>query len=157
MKMKQAAEQFLTGRRIAVTGVSRTPKGHGSNTVYQRLRQRGYDVIAINPHTAVVAGDPCYPDLAAVPGRIDGVVIGTRPEHAEATMSECVALGIGSVWMHRALGAGSVSAAATALGRRHGITVIEGGCPCMFGAASDPGHKLLRAVLTPTHAVPREV
>ena len=42
--IKQAATGFLEHRRIAVTGVSRTPKGHGSNLVYQRLRQRGYEV-----------------------------------------------------------------------------------------------------------------
>lgn len=155
--MQQAAEQFLQGRRIAVTGVSRTPKDHGGNVVYQRLRERGYDVVAINPRADEVEGDPCYPDLASVPGHVDGVVIATRPERAEATVRECVELGIASVWMHRALGQGSVSTAATRLGRQHGITVIDGGCPCMFGPAADRGHRVLRAVLRPTHRVPRRV
>jgi hypothetical protein len=35
--------------RIAVTGVSRTPKDHGANVVYKRLCDRGYTVFAINP------------------------------------------------------------------------------------------------------------
>lgn len=39
-----AASEFLANKRIAVTGVSRTAAGHGSNVVYQRLRQRGYEV-----------------------------------------------------------------------------------------------------------------
>ena len=43
-KIKEAATEFLASKRIAVTGVSRTPQGHGSNVVYQRLRQRGYQV-----------------------------------------------------------------------------------------------------------------
>jgi len=43
--IKQATAQFLAGKRVAVTGVSRTPQGHGSNVVYQRLRQRGITVI----------------------------------------------------------------------------------------------------------------
>ena len=34
--MKEAASEFLANKRIAVTGVSRTPKGHGANVVYQR-------------------------------------------------------------------------------------------------------------------------
>ena len=42
--MKQAAAEFLAGKRVAVTGVSRKPQGHGSNAVYQRLRQREYQV-----------------------------------------------------------------------------------------------------------------
>ena len=39
--IKQAAAEFLANKRVAVTGVSRQPTGHGSNVVYQRLRQRG--------------------------------------------------------------------------------------------------------------------
>ena len=59
-------------------------------------------------------------------------------------MRECVDLGIRRVWMHRAFGRGSVSAEATAYGRQHGISVIDGGCPCMFEPTVDPGHKVMR-------------
>jgi predicted CoA-binding protein len=47
--INQAATDFLDNGRIAVTGVSREPKGHGSNAVYQRLRSRGYDVCTTPP------------------------------------------------------------------------------------------------------------
>src|SRR5512141_1035100 len=124
--IKDAASAFLANKRVAVTGVSRTPKDHGSNTVYKRLRDRGYEVFAVNPNADVVEGDPCYLDLKSIPGGVDAVVIGTRPEIAEDTMRECADLGITHVWMHRGPGAGSVSAAATEYGRRHGITVIGG-------------------------------
>ena len=140
----EAATEFLATTRIAVTGVSRTPKSHGSNTVYQRLRDRGYHVFAVNPNAQGVEGDPCYPDIRSIPGGVDAVVIGTRPDRAEATMRECADLGVTHVWMHRGPGAGSVSPAATEFGRAHGITVIDGGCPCMFGATSDFGHRLMR-------------
>ena len=49
-------------------------------------------------------------------------------------MRECAELGIDHVWMHRGPGGGSVSDTATRYGREHGISVIDGGCPCMFGA-----------------------
>jgi uncharacterized protein len=39
--MREAANEFLSHHRIAVTGVSRNPKGHGADYVYQRLRDRG--------------------------------------------------------------------------------------------------------------------
>lgn len=155
--MKEAASQFLARKRIAVTGVSRAPQGHGSNAVYQRLRARGYQVFAINPNADEVEGDPCYHDLKSVPGGVEAVVIATRPETAEAIMRECADLGIRHVWMHRAFGAGSVSAAATEYGRRHGITVIDGGCPLMFDPAADIGHKVMCFVLTRTGKVPRQV
>jgi len=155
--MKQAAAEFLSHHRIAVTGVSRTAKGHGGNVVYQRLRERGYEVVPINPNADRVEGDPCYPNLAAVPGPVDAVVIATSPAHAEATMRECADLGIGQVWMHRGPGPGSVSPAATQYGREHGITVIDGGCPCMFAPTADPGHRAIRGVMRVTGRLPRRV
>jgi predicted CoA-binding protein len=144
--IQEAAAAFLASKRVAVTGVSRTPKTHGSNNVYRRLRERGYQVFAVNPTAHQVEGDRTYQDLASIPGGVDAVVIGTRPQIAEDTMRECAELGIKQVWMHRGPGAGSVSDAATSYGRTHGITVIDGGCPLMFGPTADFGHKIMRLV-----------
>jgi predicted CoA-binding protein len=140
----EAASAFLAKKRVAVTGVSRTPKMHGSNNVYRRLRERGYDVFAVNPNAQEVEGDRSYPTLESIPGGVDAVVIGTRPEIADETMRECAELDITHVWMHRGPGAGSVSDTATEYGRQHGITVIDGGCPLMFAPTSDFGHRLMR-------------
>jgi predicted CoA-binding protein len=153
--IKEAADEFLAHKRIAVTGVSREPKSHGSNTVYKRLRERGYDVFAVNPNAKEVEGDRSYESLRSIPGGVEAVVIGTRPDRAEATMRECAELGIEHVWMHWGAGGSSVSEAATDYGRVKGITVIDGGCPCMFGPTSDFGHKVLRRVLA--GRVPKEV
>lgn len=157
MKIKEAAAQFLSSSRIAVTGVSRTPEGHGANVVYKRLRDRGYEVFAINPNADAVEGDPCHRNLASIPGGVDAVVIGTAPAHAEDTVRECVELGIRRVWMHRSFGGGSVSSAAAGYGRQHGLTVIEGGCPLMFDPTADGFHKAMCGVLKLTGKVPREV
>src|SRR5919197_1867880 len=152
--IKEAATEFLANKRVAVTGVSRKPQGHGSNIVYQRLRERGYQVFAVNPNAIEIDGQPCYPDLKSIPGGVEAVVIGTRPETAETTMRECADLGIRHVWMHRSVGVGSVSDAAAAYGRQHGIQVIAGGCPLMFEPTADPGHKAMRFVFTLTGKVP---
>ncbi len=142
--MKEAASAFLANKRIAVTGVSRKPTDHGSNRVFKRLRDRGYEVFAVNPRADEVEGAPSYHDLKSIPGGVDAVVIATAPDKAEATMRECAELGIKQVWMHRSYGQGSVSDAATAYGRSHGITVIDGGCPLMFEPTADFGHKVMR-------------
>jgi predicted CoA-binding protein len=155
--IKDAAAEFLANRRVAVTGVSRDPKNHGSNVVYTRLRERGYEVFAVNPNADSVEGDPSYHDLRSIPGGVDAVVIGTRPEIADETMRECADLGIKHVWMHRAFGIGSYSKAAAAYGREQGIAVIDGGCPCMFDPTADLGHKAMRVVFTLKGSVPREV
>jgi predicted CoA-binding protein len=145
--LKEAASEFLAQKRIAVTGVSRKPREHGSNSVFKRLRDRGYEVFAVNPHADTVEGARCYHNLRSIPGGVDAVVIATAPDKAEGTMRECAELGIARVWMHRGYGQGSVSAAATAYGRQHGITVIDGGCPLMFDPVADFGHKIMRLVV----------
>lgn len=152
---KQAAKRFLACERIAVTGVSRTPGSHGGNTVYRRLRDRGYTVFAVNPNADEVEGDAAFHHLADIPGGVDAVVMATRPEHVEGSMRECVELGITQAWMHRAFGEGSVNDEATAYGREHGVTVIDGGCPLMYEPASDPAHKLIKLVCS--RKVPKQV
>ena len=65
MDVRLAAEAFLANKRIAVTGVSRRPEGHGGNVVHRRLRERGYELFAVNPNPDTVEGDPCFTDLTA--------------------------------------------------------------------------------------------
>lgn len=154
---KEAAADFLAQGRIAVTGVSRSGGNHSGNAIYLRFRDRGYEVAAVNPNADEVEGDPCYDDLASVPDGVDAVVIATSPDRAEATVRECIELDIGHVWMHHGPAASSVSPEAVALARSHGIEVIDGGCPLMFGPTADGGHKFMRVLLTPFGRVPRRV
>jgi len=156
LAIKDAAAEFLAHKRIAVTGVSRTPGDHGSNIVYRRLRDRGYEVFAINPNAPEVEGDRCFPDLKSIPGGVEAVMIATRPERALGTMREAADLGVRHVWMHRSVGVGSVSREAASWGRQQGMRVIDGGCPLMFDPTADPGHKIMRPLLTLTGKVPRQ-
>ncbi len=147
MPTVDAVKDFLAQRRIAVAGVSRRDAGHGGNVVYKRLRERGYDVFAVNPNAETVEGDRCYHDLASIPGGVEAVVIATASAESEAVIRDCARLGIRRAWLHRAFGAGSVSDAAVALGRQSGMTVIAGGCPLMFEPTADFGHKCIRWIL----------
>ena len=153
--LADAAAAFLANRRIAVTGVSRTPGSHGANVVYRRLKERGFDVFAINPNAETVEGDPAYRDLRSVPGGVDAVVIATKPERAIETMRECAALGIRHAWMHKGIAGSSVSSEATAWGRARGIHVIDGACPLMFDPAADLAHKAMRGLLSLSGKLPR--
>ena len=154
----EAASEFLSQKRIAVAGVSRRPQGHGANIVYRRLRERGYEVFPVNPHADTVEGDRSYRDVGSIPGGVDAVVIGTGRAAAESVMRECHAFGIRRVRMHRSFGAGSVSEPAAEYGRQNGITVIAGGCPLMFGPASDLGHRGMCWILNHLMgAIPKQV
>jgi uncharacterized protein len=145
--LKEAAAEFLSHQRIAVTGVSRTPKTHGGNIIYKRLRSRGYDVFAVNPNADEIEGDKCYHALRDIPGGVDAVVLATSPEHTNDTIRECAELGIKYVWQHGPVfGEGSVCNEATTYGREHGMLVIDGGCPLMFRPTADLGHRVMRAM-----------
>jgi hypothetical protein len=152
--LADAAREFLAQKRIAVAGVSRDPNSV-ANLIYRTLRKGGREVFAVNPNAEQLEGGPCYPRLGAIPGGVDAVVIATRPEAAEQIVQDCVAAGIRRVWMHRSFGRGSVSTSATALGRNHGITVIDGACPMMYLEPVDFFHKCARWILSVTHHLPR--
>ncbi|MEN0128524.1 MAG: CoA-binding protein [Brevundimonas sp.] len=155
--IKAAAQTFLDARRIAVTGVSRAAANHGGNVVYTRLRELGYEVFAVNPNADTVEGDTAYPDLRAIPGGVEAVVVATRPEHALATVQQAADLGIAHVWMHRSIDRGSVDDEATRYGRERGLTVIDGGCPLMYGPDADRGHRVMCRLMSLTRRIPREV
>lgn len=59
--------------------------------------------------------------------------------------------------MHRPFGRGGVSNAAADPGRRHGITVIDGGCPLMFDPTADSAHRAMRFLFTRNGNVPKRV
>lgn len=151
---RQAVDEFLAGRRIAVAGVSRDSR-QPANAIYRKLRDAGYEVFAVNPATDRAEGAPCYPDLAAVPAKLDGVVAATPPAATETVMRQCRELGIPRVWMHRSFGGGSVSEAAVEVAKGGGITVLAGGCPMMFVRPVDPAHLCMRWVLKVTGGLPQ--
>jgi hypothetical protein len=123
-ELPKSVDEFLRGKRIAVAGVSRRP-GQAANAVFRKLRAGGYDVLPVNPNAGQVEGATCYPNLGAIPGSIDGVIVATRPEAAIELARQCGERGIRRVWFHRSFGAGSVSEAAVQECRSRGIDCIS--------------------------------
>ena len=146
--------EFLRGRRIAVAGVSRHP-GQAANAVYRKLRDSGYEAFPINPNASEVEGVRCYPDLGSVPEPIDGVVVATHPEVSVEMVRQCSERGVGRVWLHRSFGEGSVSEAAIRECETRGVQCIVGGCPLMYCAPVDFGHRCMRWWLRWQGRVPR--
>jgi uncharacterized protein len=142
----ESVAAFLSGKRIAVAGVSRTGQSAG-NPVLQKLRKSGYDAIPVNPHAAAIDGARCYPDLASIPGALDGVVIATHPNVSADVVRQAAARGVRTVWFHRSFGQGSVSDEALRECERLSLTAIVGGCPLMYCEPIDFGHRCMRTVL----------
>jgi len=151
-KIDALVQDFLSVKRIAVVGVSER-RDTGCNLAYTKFKDEGYEVSAVNPHISSFKGDPCYPNLKAIPQTPEAVFILTNPKVTEEIVHECVELGIKQVWMHCMMGTKpglaesmtSVSAEAVKLCKENGISVIPGACPNQFLKA-DFGHKLMKGL-----------
>jgi predicted CoA-binding protein len=146
-------EDFLGQKRIAVVGVS-DKRETGCNQAYRKFKEAGYTVSAVNPRLTTFEGDPCYPDLASIPQKPDGVFILTNPKVTEEIVQQCVDVGVGRVWMHCLMGTKpglassmtSVSQDAVRMCHENGITVIPGSCPNQF-LEPDFGHRMMRVIM----------
>ncbi len=118
---------FLAQHVIAVAGVSRGGQKFG-NRVFRNLKARGYQVYAINPHAAQVEGVDCYPDLRALPARVDGVVSVVPPEETEKLIRDAHAAGVPRIWMQP----GAESTAAVAQARSLAMSVVVGECIMLY-------------------------
>lgn len=144
MNLTEAARTFLDCERIAVAGVSSEDHDQPANLIYRKLRETGHRVFATNPKADRVEGDPCYPNLTALPEKPEAVVILTPAEVTPTVVDECIDLDIHQVWMHRGFGPGSVNAGAVEKCHEHHIHVIAGACPMMFCEPVDPAHRCFR-------------
>ena len=156
--LQSKVQDFYALKRIAVAGVSRDNSRHPvGNLIYHRLKSTGHEVFAVNPRMETFEGEPCYPDVGSIPGGVEGVVVITRPEATEQIVQQCGEAGIHRVWMHQSFAAsnGSVSPAAVEYCKEHGISVIAGACPMMYGPGADFGHTCMRWILGVTGGLPK--
>ena len=154
MNEREQIDAFLAGDAFAVVGASRDRAKYG-NKVLRAYLQNGRAVHAVNPSADEVEGDRCYARLADLPVRVDAVLAATAPDATLEVVRECAELGISRLWMHRSFGQGSVSDEAAALCVAKGIQVIPGGCPMMFAAPVDLGHRCMRWLLWLTGGLPK--
>jgi uncharacterized protein len=126
MSEQEKIREFLAGKRFAVVGASTDREKYG-NKVLRVYQQNTLEVVPINPKADEVEGLKAYPDLASVPGPIDGVSIITPPKVTEHVVAEAVERGIKNIWMQP----GAESAAAVEAAETAGANVISGG-PCIL-------------------------
>ena len=118
--------KFLAGGRFAVVGASSNREKYG-NKVLRVYQQNKLDVVPVNPAGGEIEGLAAYPDLASIPGTIDGVSIITPPKITDGVVQQALALGIKNIWMQP----GAESDAAIELAESAGANVIAGG-PCIL-------------------------
>ena len=114
---------LAASRTIAVVGHSDKPY-RDSYGVAQYLRQAGYTVYAVNPKLRTVADGPAYPDLRALPERIDIVDVFRRAEHLAQIVEDAIAIGARAVWGQF----GVVDQAAATRAQAAGLIIVMDRC-----------------------------
>ena len=151
-KIDNMVQDFLAQKKIAVVGVS-DKRETGCNMAYNKFKDSGYQVYAVNPRIATYDGAPCYPDLKSIPEKPDAVFILANPKVTDEIVQQCVDLGVKHVWMHCMMGTKpglaasitSVSQEAVEKARQNGIAVIPGSCPNQF-LKPDFSHAMMRGM-----------
>lgn len=110
-------------KRIAVVGLSSDP-GRPSNGVASYLQNQGYEIIPVNPYETEVFGHESFPELGAVPGKVDMVQVFRKSHHAPEIVEDAAKLGISIVWLQE----GIVSEEAYRLAQEKGIRIIMDLC-----------------------------
>jgi predicted CoA-binding protein len=148
-------DRFLAGERIAVVGASDERSSFG-RTVYEALRDHGYEVVAVHPSAPTVSGDVAYPDLASVPGRLDGAIVMVGPDRSPAIVRAAALAHVPRVWLFQGLGAkGAASPDAVHLAMDLGLEVVPGACPLMFLEPVGFGHRVHRMIRHANGSFPR--
>lgn len=119
----EIADILKNSKTIAVVGLS--PKeNRPSNQVARYLIDAGYTVIPVNPGQDEILGQRCYPNLAAIPVKVDVVDIFRKPEDIPPVVEEAIAMKAETVWMQ--LGISNEKAASMAHGA--GLKVVMDRC-----------------------------
>lgn len=81
-------------KSIAVIGASSNPTRFTGKIIPTLLRQ-GYKgtIYPVNPRSAEIAGLKCYPELAAIPGKVDCIVYALAPEQMHTALRGAKELG----------------------------------------------------------------
>ena len=88
------------------------------------MRRQGYRVIAVNPNETAVFGDQAYPDLFAVPEKIELVDVFRRPDEAGKAVDQAIAIGAKAVWLQE----GVIDKAAAQRALDAGLMVVMDRC-----------------------------
>lgn len=139
---RSRVDSFLKHDKIAVVGYSRK-KDQPANAVFDRFKENGYEVHAVNPFPERFDDQIVFASLSLLPSIPGGVVIFTPPKETLKVLEECHSLGIKHAWIHHSIDEGSWSPEAEKYAKEHGIDLIPSGCPLMFLSPDFP-HRCLK-------------
>jgi hypothetical protein len=93
-------EEFMAATPVAFVGVSRNPKKFGQ-AAFKELKEKGLDVIPVNPQADEILGVKTYRDVKSLPAEVKGVIIMTRKDQTAGVVREARERGIRNIWIQQ--------------------------------------------------------
>ncbi|MFT3924885.1 MAG: CoA-binding protein [Myxococcales bacterium] len=116
--------ELLDGTQtIAVVGAS-SKADKPSHGVFRRLLSAGYRVIPVNPNESEVLGQKAYPNLAAIPHKVDLVDVFRRAEETPKVAVDAARIGAKTLWLQ----SGIYNEEAARIAQDQGLTVVMDAC-----------------------------
>jgi predicted CoA-binding protein len=116
-------EILESSRVVTIVGLSENPD-RPSNIVGKYLKEHGYKIIPVNPVEKEILGETSYPDLTAIPVKVDVVDIFRRSEEVLPIVRQAIQIGAKAVWMQE----GVINREAAAEARQAGLKVVMNKC-----------------------------
>jgi predicted CoA-binding protein len=114
---------FTSAKTIASVGLSSNPEKE-SYGVALYLKEQGYRVIPVNPTATEILGERVYPNLSAIPEKVDVVQVFRKPEDVPPVVEEAITIGAKVVWMQE----GIVNYEAAQKAEEAGLQVVMDAC-----------------------------
>jgi predicted CoA-binding protein len=83
---------------IAVVGLSPS-EDRPSHFAAKYMLEHGYTIVPVNPGATEILGQKCYPDLAAIPFKVDMVDVFRKPEDVMPIADEAIRIGAKCLWL----------------------------------------------------------
>jgi predicted CoA-binding protein len=131
----QVIDSFLATRRIAVVGATDRRERWGYK-IWKYLRERGHDVVAVNPGVAEIDGEPVWKRLEDVPRPalgappVEGIDLVVNPRVGIEIARSAAELGVPIIFAQP----GAESPEIESFCREHGLDYVEA-CVLVEGRA----------------------
>ena len=121
--MRSIEEILRECKTVAVVGLSPNPS-RPSHGVAAYLQSHGYRIVPVNPMVDEVLGERSYPDLEAIPFRVELIDVFRRSEEVPPVAEQAIKVGAGALWLQL----GVIHDEAAARAAEHGLDVVVDRC-----------------------------
>ena len=140
--MNPLINQFVSSKRIAILGMSRSGKKFG-NMAAKELKAKGYELFPVHPTAPEIDGMSCSPDLKSLSGKVDAVWISIPPTQVSPVLEEASQMGLKNIWLQQ----GAWSADVQQTIDRLQLPVVTKKCIMMYAPPVKSVHKFHRTIV----------